>query len=162
MKLTTAAAQTLLASLRNLHNADPAFITQIEALIVDATDTSTGGVTPSSHQVRYSEIKNYNTNLRSLFSKGITCPDARDEQTVTLMEKERVLQLLDHVPSDGYLAAVLSVCEHEITGKDHLSIALLAANKDKMPIDDHLNDTLPGEQHWKAGYTLGNASDFLK
>jgi hypothetical protein len=113
----------------------------------------------------YDAIKGYCANYRdtmSTYSKMLTPPQpyARDMMLV-YMDHDKVARVLDNVPTDGYLAAVMGIYSNS-RSLQQLTVSLLATDSNFNFVTDGSGNILPGEQSWREFNILENFDEVFE
>ncbi|WP_118951146.1 hypothetical protein [Taibaiella helva] len=98
----------------------------------------------------YTNIKEYCQRLRDKLvatGRGIVTDDPKDEMLTVYMDRNKVGRLFNAVPEDGYVAAFPGIHTSD-SGKDQLTISLLAADKNLNILPGHISGNVHGEQSW--------------
>ncbi|KAA5535010.1 hypothetical protein F0919_10455 [Taibaiella lutea] len=114
--------------------------------------------TPHETDTPYEKIKTfcgaYVEALQRLES-GVAQPDYEKEMMLVYMERNEVSNLMNLVPANGYVAAVMGVYENSSSEKQ-LTVSLLATDSNFEFVKDNQGNPLNGEQCWKNYNTVQN------
>lgn len=121
---------------------------QTMAVVKQLLEYTTGmdGLPPGDS---YEEIKAHSQRLFKQFQtlgRGIATDSPQEETMVVYMDMNKVKRLLPRVPADGYIAALPGIASG--SGKEHLTISLLAADRNFRIMPDHISGGVCGEQSW--------------
>lgn len=115
--------------------------------------------TPTANSTPYGNIKEYcaayKASLESL-GTGIAQPNYEDDTMLVYMERNSVCELLNYVPDDGYLAAILGI-HVNASSQNQVTISLLATDNNKDFVKDQNRELyMDGMECWPCTNTLQN------
>jgi len=138
---------------------DPAIIIEIQTML-----DMYGHGNPQQTEEPYDKIKSFCSSyidaLKQL-GKGVTQPNYENEMMLVYMDREDVSNVLDLVPVNGYVAAVMGVYDNASSQKQ-LTVSLLATDSNFEFIQNNQGGPANGEQCWKNFDTVGNFNTVFK
>jgi hypothetical protein len=141
---------------------DPDVILEIQTMLDSHSHPPHG--TPHETDTPYEKIKTFcaaYVNSLQVLGRGVTQPNYEKEMMLVYMDRNDVSNLMDLVPADGYVAAVMGVYENSSSDKQ-LTVSLLATDSNFEFVKDHHGNPLNGEQCWKNYNTVQNFSTIFQ
>ena len=115
--------------------------------------------TPSLNSTTYDDIKAYCAAYKDTLEAmgtGIAQPNYEDDMMLVYMDRSSVVDLLNYVPDDGYVAAVLGIYENAAS-QNQVTVSLLATDNNKDFIKDKdTNLPISGMENWPKINILQN------
>lgn len=115
--------------------------------------------TPSANSTAYEDIKAYSAAYKAAMEtmgSGIAQPNYEDDMMLVYMERRSVVDLLNYVPDDGYVAAILGIYENA-SAENQVTISLLATDGEKNFMKGLNREVyMDGMENWPCMDTLQN------
>lgn len=120
--------------------------------------------TPHEPDTPYTAIKAfcaaYGDALKEM-GRGVAQPNYENEMMLVYMDKDDVSNLLDFVPANGYLAAVMGVYNNS-SSQAQLTVSLLATDNNFEFVKDDCGNIVNGEQCWKNYNKIQNFNEVFQ
>jgi hypothetical protein len=157
MTLTPAQAQQVLAAVTGKVD-DDVFD------IIKNLANSSNGHDPMLPGETYQQIKVYSQRLLDQYmalGRGIATDSPQEETMVVFMDPAKINRILNVVPANGYVAAFPGI-HTSPSGKEEITISLLAADSNMNIIPGHISGQINGEESWDNCNIMANMNEVLR